>query len=94
MEYSTEKLMKLHDKQRNDSLARFYVVMTIIVSAFIIMAILLKSAEAVEKKETVVEKCDDPEKLPENLKKAYYEFKKAGYPVKIQCYKTKEIKKP
>lgn len=92
MQYSTEKLMKLHDKQRNDSLARFYVVMTIIVSAFIILAMLIKSSEAVEK--PVVEKCDDPEKLPDDLRKAYYELKKAGYPVKIQCYKTKEIKKP
>ena len=96
MHYSTDKLMKLHEKQKNDSLAIFYTVMVIIVSTLIMLALIITTSEAATGGEEIksVEKCDDPDKLPENLRKAYYEFKAAGLPVKIQCYKTKEIKKP
>lgn len=88
MHYSTDKLMKLHEKQKNDSLAIFYTVMVIIVSTLIMLALIIKTSEAQEIK--IIEKCDDPDKLPENLRKAYENLKSNGYDIKINCYFKEE----
>ena len=49
------------------------------------------SLDLTEQKSTITkETCEDPDKLSEELKKAYYQLKEAGFDVKIFC-KRREI---
>lgn len=51
----------------------------------------IHAGEPAYTKDKVEDKCQDPEKLPDNLKKAYYQLKELegkidGMTVKIKCY--------
>lgn len=94
MDYSTEELIKMQEKQWEKNLTWFYVVCAMILSVIIILACLTGKGEAatiVSFEQETIESCLNADNLPEGTKKAYSALKKEGYDVKVVC---KEKQKP
>lgn len=94
MDYSTEELIKMQEKQWEKNLKWFYMVFALIVSVIVLLACLTGKGEAatiVSVEQETLESCLNADNLPEGTKKAYSALKKEGYDVKVVC---KEKQKP
>lgn len=86
MDYSTEKILEMWEKQKNDNLRAFYIIMAVIVATGLILACLAGCAEASDIVKEPISNCENVEALPAGLKKAYEGLKASGHDVKINCY--------